>query len=241
MYRLGILLKNLNLYTMRMSEFDQGDVGSDYERHIVERQRHLDELKNIIIDSKAQLEGNYFYKHRTLELQVEKHNKRLNIYYCGKQATTRICEIGFNAGHSCMLMLLGRDTTPLEFTVFDIGHHKYTRPCFEYIKSQFQHVNFEYIEGDSTVTVPRWIEKNEQKLGLYDVVHVDGGHSEHCITNDMRNTDNLVRVGGIVIVDDTHFGYINKCVDMYLASGKYRELNVLETKGYPHRIIQKIY
>jgi len=163
----------------------------------------------------------------------------LNLFWCGKQASAKICEIGFNAGHSTMLMLLGKDKTPLDFTIFDIGHHSYTKPCLDLIKSRFQHVNFEYIEGDSTLTMPKWIEDNQTLLGLYDVVHVDGGHSEHCISNDMKNADLLVKKHGILIIDDTDIHHINMYVDTYISSGKYREMDVLKTKGYPHRIIQK--
>jgi hypothetical protein len=151
-----------------------------------------------------------------------------------------MCEIGFNAGHSTMLMLLGRETTPLDFTIFDIGHHRYVRPSLSYIQSAFPHIRFEYIEGDSTKTMPTWIQAKPQHVGSYDVVHVDGGHSEHCITNDMKNADLLVKAGGIVIVDDTNSTIINNCVNEYLASGKYKEVNVLPTQGYPHRILQKI-
>jgi hypothetical protein len=139
-----------------------------------------------------------------------------------------------------MLMLLGRETTPLDFTIFDIGHHRYVRPSLSYIQSAFPHIRFEYIEGDSTKTMPTWIQAKPQHVGSYDVVHVDGGHSEHCITNDMKNADLLVKAGGIVIVDDTNSTIINNCVNEYLASGKYKEVNVLPTQGYPHRILQKI-
>jgi hypothetical protein len=193
----------------------------------------------LIIDSKGSLEGNSFYAHNTINLYTDLYTKQLNLFWCGKQALTKICEIGFNAGHSTMLLLLGRDKTPLDFTIFDIGHHPYTKPCLNYIKSQFPHVNFEYIEGDSTATVPVWIEANQGNIGLYDVVHVDGGHSEHCISNDMKNADRIVKKGGIVIIDDTNVHYINRYVDTYISSGKYREIDVLKTQGYPHRIIQK--
>ena len=139
-----------------------------------------------------------------------------------------------------MLMLLGRDNTPLEFTIFDIGQHAYTKPCLTYIKSKYPHITFEYVEGDSTVTMASWILENQALVESYDVVHVDGGHSEHCISNDMKHADILVKNGGIVIVDDTYIDYINMHVDLYISSGVYRELDVLKTEGYPHRIIQKI-
>ena len=78
------------------------------------------------------------------------------------------------------------------------------------------------------------------QIGSYDVIHVDGGYTEHCITNDMKHADILLKKGGIMIVDDTHMYHIDQCVNLYISKG-YKELNVLPTKGYPHRIIQKIY
>jgi hypothetical protein len=211
-----------------------------YKNCSEEKQQILDDLKQIIINSKSTLEGNSFYHNTTLNLYPELYTKQLNLFWCGKQASTKICEIGFNAGHSSMLMLLGRDKTPLDFTIFDIGYHRYTQPCFDYMKLKFQHINFEYIEGDSTITMPKWIQENQQNVGKYDVVHVDGGHSLHCISNDIKNADILVKKGGIVIVDDTYIDYINNYVDFYISNRIYRELNVLATKGYTHRIIQKI-
>jgi hypothetical protein len=199
----------------------------------------LDHLKTLIVESNASLEGNSFYVHDSIELYSDLYTKQLNLFWCGKQASTKICEIGFNAGHSTMLMLLGKDKASLDFTIFDIGHHSYTKPCLDFLKSQFSHVNFEYIEGDSTLTMPKWIEDNQTHLGLYDVVHVDGGHSEHCISNDMKNADLLVKKDGILIIDDTNMHHINMYVDTYISSGKYREMDVLKTKGYPHRIIRK--
>ena len=223
-----------------MTDFNQINLSNDYESHNNEKQIILNDLKNIIIENKVPLEGNSFYVHESLNLYESLYTKQLNLFWCGKQASTRICEIGFNAGHSTMLLLLGRDKTPIEFTVFDIGHHPYTKPCLSYIKSKFSNVNFEYIEGNSINTIPKWIDNNQLLIGQFDVIHVDGGHSEECISNDLQNTDILVKVNGIVIIDDTNMSHINKFVDIYLASGNYIELNICKTQGYPHRIIKKI-
>jgi hypothetical protein len=220
--------------------FNSIELNNEYESYSNERQKHLNELKNIIIKSGDSLEGNSFYTHLSLNINNDLYTKQVNLFWCGKQSITRICEIGFNAGHSTMLMLLGRDKTPLDFTIFDIGEHPYTKPSLEYIRQKFENVNFEYIEGDSIITIPKWIEENKQYIEVYDVVHVDGGHSNECITNDMKNANLLVKENGIIIIDDTNMGHINNCVDLYLASGKYKELEVLQTKCYPHRIIKKI-
>lgn len=221
-----------------MSEINQ--IIKEYENHSNEKQKMLDDIKQIVIDSNSLLEGNSFYVHQSLDLFSDLYTKQLNLFWCGKQAKTRICEIGFNAGHSCMLMLLGRDNSPLDFTIFDIGQHAYTMPSIKYISSKFPHIKFEYLVGDSRLTMPNWILANQSLVGTYDVVHVDGGHSEDCILNDMKNADILVKKGGIIIIDDVNIDYINMYVDLYLSIGIYREMNVLQTEGYPHRIIQKL-
>jgi hypothetical protein len=212
----------------------------EYDSKDNEKKVYLDDLQNIIVNSNSCLEGNCFYYHTTLQVFPELYSKQINLFWCGKQAVKNICEIGFNAGHSTMLMLLGRDKSPLNFTVFDIGHHRYTKPCLEYIKLKFSHVNFEYVEGDSTVTMPEWIINHNEIIGKYDVIHVDGGHSEHCISNDMKNADILIKIDGIVIIDDTNSHEINQYVDLYISTGNYIELNLFPTFGYPHRIIKKI-
>jgi len=215
-------------------------IKSEYESKNTEMQSYLEGLGNLISNSNSPLEGNCFYYDQTLTRFPELFSKQLNIFWCGKQGTSRVCEIGFNGGHSTMLLLLGREKTPLKFTIFDVGHHAYTKPCVEYVKSTFSHVDFEYIEGDSTFTMPEWINSNKELIETYDVVHVDGGHTERCIFNDMRNADLLVKTGGIVIVDDTNAEHINKYVDLYITHGNYIELNLLKSHGYEHRIIKKV-
>lgn len=224
-----------------MVEFDDVTIRNNYENLSAEKEIILNDLMEIIVNSNSILEGNYFYYHTSLIPNPECYNKQLNLFWCGKTAETKICEIGFNAGHSSMLMLLGRNQTPLEFTIFDIGHHAYTKPCFTYMKSKFQHVTFDFIEGDSTVTMPIWMEANQDCKETYDVVHVDGGHTEHCISNDMIHADWLVKKGGIIIIDDTIVPYINKYVDIYVMSGKYREIDVLKIHPeFSHRVIRKL-
>ena len=56
----------------------------------------------------------------------------------------------------------------------------------------------------------------------------------------MKNADLIVKKGGIVIIDDTNLPVIDNCVNSYISSGKYTELEIAKTVGYPHRIIQKI-
>ncbi len=239
---LNVSVFNGKLYSiyLEMLAYDIDSIKNKYDSYNDMKNEHLNNIKQIIIDSNGLLEGNYFYEHLSLNLQDDKIAKQLNIFWAGAQATSKICEIGFNAGHSTMLMLLGRSSASLDFTIFDIGHHPYTMPSFKYISSCFPHVNFNFVKGDSTVTMPNWISKNESQRGTYDLIHVDGGHSEHCIRNDMINADILVKVDGLIVIDDTNQTHINGCVDAYLSTMKYKELHILMPHTYRHRIIQKI-
>jgi len=203
-------------------------------------EHHVNNLEKLIIASGKMLEGNSFYIHETLIREESLLPKQLNTFWTGLQAKKRICEIGFNAGHSTLLMLAGRDTTPIEFTIFDIGHHAYTQPCLDYMKEAFPHVTFEYIEGDSTTKLPNWTSKNMDRMWSYDVVHIDGGHSEHCVKNDMKNAIRLLAPGGYLIVDDTNIPYISNFVEIYLQLGQFTEVDVCVTPTYPHRILQKV-
>ena len=200
-------------------------------------ERHLTALEAIVRNHGAPLEGNSFYYHNSLHRFDELYTKQMNLFWCGLQAQTRICEIGFNAGHSALLMLLGRDKTPIKFTVFDIGTHPYMRPAMEYLAKEFSHVSFECIVGDSVETMGAWVKEHHTVLGTYDVVHVDGGHTEQCILNDFSHARQIVKPDGIVIVDDTNVPYINDVVTRAIANGD-EELAVFPTTGYPHRLLR---
>ena len=214
---------------------------TEYEDHFDRVRSILTELESIVNFSGSLLEGNCFYYHRTMVLCPILYHKQVNLFWAGKQASTRICEIGFNAGHSAMLFLLSRDTAPVDFTIFDIGMHPYTRPALECMKVNFPDVKFEYIEGDSIKTMPDFIRSDPfNRISRYDLVHVDGGHTEECIKNDMKNANLLVRKGGIIIIDDTNDQTISNYVDLHISTGNYEEISILKTDEYPHRMIRRI-
>jgi hypothetical protein len=202
-----------------------------------EHKEALARLVNIVGEP---LEGNAIYQHGTLREEPRLLNKQLNLFWVGKQAETTICEIGFNAGHSTLLFLLGNTAESLRFTIFDIASHSYVPVCFEYIQSKFPNVNFELIIGDSTITVPKFVDSNSRLIGTYDVVHVDGGHLENVAKKDMSMAKQLVRIGGIIVVDDTDHAYINSEVEKCIKSGSYIEINIFKSEYYEHRILRRI-
>ena len=58
----------------------------------------------------------------------------------------------------------------------------------------------------------------------------------------MKNASILIKTNGIIVIDDTNDYNINKCVDDYLATGKYVEIFLLPMGAcnYQHRIIKKM-
>jgi hypothetical protein len=101
------------------------ELAQEYASKYPEMIVYLEDLKSIITEHTAPdaFEGNSFYHHQSFKEYPELYNKQLNLYWCGKQVFGgKICEIGFNAGHSAMLMLLANTNKHVEFTIFDNSH-----------------------------------------------------------------------------------------------------------------------
>ena len=136
-------------------------------------EEHLSNLEKIIYECKVPLEGNAFYHHQSPGRWNEgdklvRHdmfiNKQINLFWCGTLSNKKVCEVGFNAGHSALLLLLAREySVNLEFLIFDICRHAYTKPCLEYIKKKFDDVKFEM----GKVAWPSW---EELKSSTYVVL-----------------------------------------------------------------------
>jgi cephalosporin hydroxylase len=219
---------------------DKSYIEREYRSMIVRFEYYLGDILTIVSqNTNIGFEGNAFYHHNTHNRFPELLPKQMNLLWAGTQVKTRMCEIGFNAGHSALLMLNGCPTgSKIEFTIFDIGHHNYTKPCIDYVQSQFPNVAFEYIEGNSIVKMGGYIQQRPEVCGTYDVVHVDGGHTLECITADFAHASKLVRKGGIIIVDDTNMEHIDAVVNRAIKSGDFIEVECFPTVGYQHRIIQ---
>jgi len=209
-------------------------IENEYKNN-VEKQVYLNDLKKIIVSTCEVIEETYFYD-EMLNLDVNLYKKQLNLFWQGKESNHNICEIGFTTGHSVMLMLLGRSKLPLNFTIFSNQFKPSIESCLKYLKEKFSYVNFELLERNSIIVIP------ERLLGIYDIVHVNSSQTEDSIVNDLKNADLLVKVNGIIIVNNTNIKYINNNVNSFILSGKYIQLNVFDTFKYTksHRIIKKI-
>ena len=199
-----------------------------------------DNLDRIIVRHGEMPEGSCMHVHRTFTRRDEFHNKQKNLFTVAKGAE-KICEIGFNAGHSALLLLSGASTTIKAFVSFDIMEHDYGKECYEYVKGKYPGVSFEMVEGDSRFRISDWIVKNQNQIETFDVVHVDGGHNDSCFFTDFAMASLLCKRGGKIIIDDTNDPMIGDYVNIVVKSNNFKEVNILETYIYQHRIVEKLY
>lgn len=192
-----------------------------------------EELKKIIEETGELLEGNCVYKHLSFEKWDCLLNKRENYRTVAKQKNT-ICEIGFNAGHSILAMMLVNPTA--HYVLFDLGTHKYSRPCFEYIKKRLPEVKMEIIWGDSRDTVPTYHSHNAD--AVFEVIHIDGSHKQEIYSLDWKNSLEMSKKGTFLVFDDTDNKKINLFIDTEIEKGIVKEADgFLETYGYQHRVL----
>lgn len=111
-----------------------------------------------------------------------------------------VMEIGFNAGHSAEVFLQNNPT--LTLTSFDLGNHMYVPIAKEYIDTTYPN-RHNLILGDSTVTVPQYINDNPDKT--FDLIFIDGGHDYRIANADLENCKRLAHKDTIVILDDTMY------------------------------------
>ena len=180
-----------------------------YDTMKQEIDKHVTKIKEIVEASGEACEGNVFwfqYNHNETEVFL---NKRINLFNYSQKAHS-IMEIGFNAGHSSLLYLLSNPVSTLQ--IFDLGEHKYTRPCFEYLSSQFPNrMKIEF--GDSRRTVPEYVSTHVGKV--FDLIHVDGGHTEPIVRADILNTLQLCDDHTVVISDDDNLAHIARLNRQY--------------------------
>lgn len=157
---------------------------------------------NIVIDSN---------KEKIENLQILVRDKKL------------VCEIGVNAGHSLLIMLEYNPTAT--YVLFDLGNHSYTQHCIEYIKNQYPSTQIHIIYGDSKKTIPNFIFDNKHLVGLFDLVHIDGGHGFLEFCADFYNCQHLVSKDGLTIFDDYNYNEIKSFIDNRINAGIIKRYN----------------
>lgn len=183
------------------------------------------------------VEGNLLYKHPLTAidspLDPDFFEKRYNLFSLAKGKKS-VLEIGFNAGHSAALMLIASPQAEVVF--FDLNFHKYTDPCFNFLKEKGYSVEIFY--GDSRESLPIYIENNKNKK--FDLIHVDGSHELQYASVDYLNVKKLCSSETIVVFDDTTpDNHLCTFIKQKCLEGEIEYVNRAELKKTPlHEIIR---
>lgn len=174
---------------------------------------YLDDILAIVRGIGSFLDGNLFYVNLAEAIEGRPSHalrwKRENLVSVVRHAT-RALEVGFNAGHAALLMLLSN--TALHVTCVDRLDHGYTRACFDYLATRFPG-RIELIPGDSVEVLPRL------PSSRFDLIHLDGG-KERTISRDLTAARSLVSRDHVLVIDDTHNASLNAIVDAAASRGE---------------------
>lgn len=190
-----------------------------------EAQPYLKGILNIVQQLSEYLDGNLFYVDLQDAINImpvdSLKEKRRNLVSL-VEGRKNILEIGFNAGHSVLIMLLSNQDAMI--TVIDTCQHPYTEACFSYLDKIFPG-RLRLVKGDSTKVI--------QKLGgeKFDLIHYDGG-KEKTISEDLKNSFGLVEDDHILLIDDTQN---SKLEDIVLGLEKEKIINLSKHKTLSRR------
>jgi len=191
-------------------------------------------LDEIVKQSGELIEGDCTHQHHNILIKPEELKpKQLNIISAAIKATEAL-EIGFNAGHSALLMLLANPN--LKLKCFDTCEHKYTKKCYYYLKLLFGS-RIEMIVGNSTTTIPAY--HTDHPSSTYDLIHIDGSHALADAEADLMNCYPLLNLLGTLIWDDVQCEHLNNLIEHNRVNGRLIEYKIHPTPLYPHRIFCK--
>lgn len=202
---------------------------------VIDRYNYLfDALLNIVRNTGEEFEGNCFFYHKTFD-KIKDHNKAINLYSIGKSCGNDILEIGFNAGHSCLLFLLSNPNNKID--CFDICEHSYSQKCFEYLSNTFPG-RITLNIGDSKSVLPIFKKENPEKL--YNIIHIDGSHEFNDANCDFYNTLHMTKNNSYLIFDDINLPQMKYLWDGYVRDNHVKEIYSPLVETYPHVIAKYI-
>ena len=184
---------------------------------------HIKNITKILKNVGERVEGNLICDIRPDNYVISGNESKIkNLQYLCKNKK-KIIEIGVNGCHSLLLMLLINPNA--EYLLFDLGNHKYTIPTLNYIKTQFPDTKINMIFGNSIETIPEYIRDNQNNINSFDLIHLDGGHTEDIFSQDYINSKKLIVNKGIIIFDDYNMHRIKDFINRKIKDNEIIELN----------------
>nr|QBK91309.1 MAG: methyltransferase [Pithovirus LCPAC202] len=168
---------------------------------------HFAELQKIISNHEGERLTSSYLMRRTVHYYPDCYPKQLSLFSRFKKlsselATTNVIEIGVNAGHSLLIMLLASINSKIKITAFDICEYSYTKPCVDYLNSNFGN-RITLIEGRSPEVYRRYL-KDTNSLPKFDLIHVDGSHHWNVMFEEILLSLTCIKSGGYLLMGDTN-------------------------------------
>ncbi|WP_160484592.1 class I SAM-dependent methyltransferase [Aurantiacibacter rhizosphaerae] len=115
-------------------------------------------------------------------------------------------EIGVRRARSAAMVL--SQQPDCAFSAFDMWIPEYAgmeNPGPDFVKAELDRLGHrgprEFIDGNSLETVPRYFAENPDRF--FDIITVDGDHSIAGARADLVNVKERVKIGGLLVFDDT--------------------------------------
>lgn len=143
----------------------------------------------------------------------------------GGPAAVRVCEVGFNAGHSALNWLAADPRTTVD--AFDLGAHPSAEAAFAYLAGKYPG-RLRLTLGDSRATLAL-----VDHAKACDVVFVDGGHDGDVPAADLGNLAALAARGATLLVDDANMASVRAAIANATARGMIREAATLRESCSP--------
>eukprot|EP00931_Biecheleriopsis_adriatica_P055991 TRINITY_DN33191_c0_g1_i1.p1 TRINITY_DN33191_c0_g1~~TRINITY_DN33191_c0_g1_i1.p1 ORF type:complete len:577 (-),score=91.63 TRINITY_DN33191_c0_g1_i1:104-1795(-) len=163
----------------------------------------------------------FWCPHRTVEghTNMIPESRQVMRELAQRPGIKRICEIGFNGGHSALRWLLYTNAT---IDAFDLGSHEYARPAATWLAKRFpERLNVTW--GDSMEELPKFVKKHPE--ARYEFIFIDGGHDYNIAKSDLKHCALLANPEDHrILMDDTNIEGPEKIWDEWIAEGKVVEL-----------------
>jgi predicted O-methyltransferase YrrM len=124
---------------------------------------------------------------------------------CSNITVESYLEIGVRRGRSMSIVAsLHPDAAIVGFDMWIENYTGMKNPGPLFVQNELKKVgyrnNAEFVSGNSRYTIPDYFKKNPDSY--YDVITVDGDHTERGAVIDIRNVIPRLKVGGFIVFDD---------------------------------------
>jgi predicted O-methyltransferase YrrM len=191
---------------------------------------HIQHITQILLNIGERVEGNLLCDIDPNNWVYEKNKHKIQNLQNLSKGAKKIMEIGVNACHSLIIMLLQNPSA--DYLLFDLNYHRYTEPIINYVKGAFPDTNIKIVYGNSIDTISKYILDNQDEINTYDLIHLDGGHTEDIFSYDYDNSKRLLKPDGVVIFDDYDYGEIKRFIDKKVSENEiieYKNTNLTKT------------